>query len=141
MNINLNQSQARNAGIFLIVVGVVAIFNLWWLVPAVALGGAGIFAYRRSRALGRTGEAVQAALWGLGLAVLYLIGAIFPGILLLAGASLLLRGREQAADVRAQRVIGRMTSRRHTANAPSQPTSVTIVTNDQPNTSDTIRLR
>jgi hypothetical protein len=141
MNINLNQSQARNAGIFLIVVGVVAIFNLWWLVPAVALGGAGIFAYRRSRALGRTGEAVQAALWGLGLAVLYLIGAIFPGILLLAGASLLLRGREQEADVRAQRVIGRLTSRRHTANAPSQPTSVTIVNNDQPNTSDTVRLR
>jgi hypothetical protein len=141
MNINLKQSQARNAGIFLIVVGVVAIFNLWWLVPAVALGGAGIFAYRRSRALGRTGEAVQAALWGLGLAVLYLIGAIFPGILLLAGASLLLRGREQEADVRAQRVIGRLTSRRHTANAPSQPTSVTIVNNDQPNTSDTVRLR
>jgi hypothetical protein len=141
MNINLNQSQARNAGIALIVLGVVAIFNLWWLVPAAALGGAGVFAYRRSRALGRTGEAVQAALWGLGLAVLYLIGAIFPGILLLAGASLLLRGREQEADARAQRVIGRIASRRRVASTPSQPTNVTIVNDDQPNTSETVRLR
>lgn len=141
MNINLNQSQARNAGIALIVFGVVAIFNLWWLVPATMLGGAGVFAYRRSRALGRTGEAVQAALWGLGLAVLYLIGAIFPGILLLAGASLLLRGHEPEADVRVQRVIGRIASRRNATSQPSQPTSVTIVNNDQPNTSDTVRLR
>lgn len=145
MNIIHNTPQARIVGIVLIVLGVVAILDLWWLVPAALLAGGGIAIYRRQRVLGRTGEAVQAALWGLGLAFLFLIDAIIPGVLLLGGASLLLRGREQAVEQRAQLLITQVASRRRAA-APAQPVAVsapqvTIVSAEQPNTSDTVRLR
>lgn len=146
---NLTQQQARYAGIALIALGVVAIFNLWWAIPLALLAGGGIAIYQRQRALGRTGEAVQALLWGVGLAVLLLFSSIFPGVLLLGGASLLLRGREAQADAYVQGVIARFARRRTPATPsatqapvarPAQP--VTIVdTTEQPATNETVRLR
>lgn len=119
---NINQTQARNAGIVLIVLGVVAIFNLWWLVPPALLAGGGVAIYLRQRAIGRRGEAIQALLWGVGLAVLLAADFIFPGVLLLGGASLLLRGREAQADDRVQATVARFARRRAPAvTAPSVP--------------------
>lgn len=141
MNLNLNQKQTRNAGIALIALGVVAVFHLWWAIPAVLLATGGVVIYRRQRALGRTGEAVQGALWGVGLAILLLMHFIFPGILLLGGASLLLRGRELEADQRVQHMLTNLTSRRTSAPVqPAQQPKVTII-NEQPHTNETVRLR
>jgi hypothetical protein len=153
MNLNLNQQQARVAGIALIALGVVAIFNLWWAIPSALLAFGGVTIYRRQRALGRTGEAVQAALWGVGLAVLLLLDFVFPGVLLLGGASLLLRGRELEADQRAHRLLSSVASRRQAAVAPQAPAAsavpaappqqprVTVVSSEQPTTGETMRLR
>lgn len=149
---NLNQSQARNAGVALIALGVIAVFNLWWLIPSALLAAGGVAIYRRQKALGRTGEAVQAATWGLGLALLLLVDFLLPGVLLLGGASLLMRGREAQVEERALRVIGRFGRRR--APAPSAPTfaapqapaaapqqRVTIVEQrEQPTGNETVRL-
>lgn len=142
MNINLNQKQTRVAGIALIALGVVAIFHLWWAIPSVLLAAGGVAIYRRQRAIGRTGEAVQAALWGIGLALLMLIDFVFPGVLLLGGASLLLRGRELEADQRAQRLLTSVSSRR--AAAPAQPAAQqpqASPVSEQPTTGETVRLR
>ncbi|NNJ12245.1 hypothetical protein EKD04_018100 [Chloroflexales bacterium ZM16-3] len=144
MNLNLNQKQTRVAGIALITIGVVAIFHLWWAIPSVLLAAGGVTIYRRQRAIGRTGEAVQGALWGVGLALLLLIDFVVPGVLLLGGASLLLRGRELEADQRVQRMLSNVASRRRAAPAqPAQPVAqqpkVTIV-NEQPTTGETVRL-
>ncbi|MEI7645681.1 MAG: hypothetical protein WCJ55_15520 [Chloroflexales bacterium] len=144
MNINLNQKQTRIAGITLITIGVVAVFHLWWAILPVFLAAGGVAIYRRQRALGRTGEAVQGVLWGLGLALLLLIHFIFPGILLLGGASLLLRGRELEADQRAHGLLTNLTSRRPAAPAPAQPVAqprATIISADEPSTGETVRLR
>jgi hypothetical protein len=139
VNLNLNQQQARNAGIALIVIGVVAILKLWWAIPAALLVAAGVAIYRRQRGIGRTGEAVQGALWGIGLAVLMLAHFLVPGVLLLGGASLLLRGRELEADQRVRHLLASAISRRAPAPA-TPPTKVTIV-NEQPASGETIRLR
>ncbi|MFV9503319.1 MAG: hypothetical protein AB4911_02005 [Oscillochloridaceae bacterium umkhey_bin13] len=115
---NLNQQQARMAGLALIVLGVMVIFNLWWMLPAALMATGGVVIYRRQRALGRTGEAVQGALWGLGLALLLVLDFVFPGVLLLGGASLLLRGREAAAEARVFGVIGSLSRRRNVRPTP-----------------------
>ncbi len=153
---NLNQQQTRYAGIALIVFGIVAVFNLWWLIPSALLAGGGAAIYQRQRASGRTGDAVQALLWGVGLAVLMLADFVFPGVLLLGGASLLLRGREPQADARVQATVARFARRRApavtatpapTMSAPQAPVAqpqqrVTIVNStEQPSTSETVRLR
>jgi len=139
---NLNQQQTRYAGIALIVLGVVAVLNLWGLVPVALLAGGGYAIYRRQSALGRQNEAVQALLWGVGLALLTLLGVVWPGVLLLGGASLLLRGREAQAEQRVARVVGQI-GRRRTPAAPPAParTEVTIVSDDQPASNQTVRLR
>ena len=137
---NLNQQQTRYAGIALITLAVVIIFNLWGLIPVALLAGGGAMIYQRERSMGRTNSAVQAGLWGLGLALLYMLDFVLPGVLLLAGASLLLRGKEDQADARVQRVLSRMPRRRiapvapAASTAPAQP-KVTIVNDEK-----TIRL-
>lgn len=138
---NLNQQQARYAGIALIVLGVVAVFNLWGLIPLALLAGGGYAIYRRQQALGRPNEAIQALLWGVGLAVLMALDAIWPGVLLLGGASLLLRGREAQAEQRVAVLLGQVTRRR--APATQSASSVTIVSDEQPaaNPNQTVRLR
>jgi hypothetical protein len=133
---NVNQTQARYAGIVLITIGVVAIFNLWWLIPSALLAAGGVIIYRRQKALGRTGEAVQAALWGLGLALLMLVDFLIPGVLLLGGASLLMRGREAQVEARAMAFVGRFSRRRTPAITAAPAPKAT----EQPN-GETIRLR
>lgn len=136
----MNQQQTRYAGIALITLAVVIIFNLWGLIPVALLAGGGAMIYQRERSMGRTNSAVQAGLWGLGLALLYMLDFVLPGVLLLAGASLLLRGKEDQADARVQRVLSRMPHRRiapvapAASTAPAQP-KVTIVNDEK-----TIRL-
>lgn len=145
---NLTQQQTRIAGIALIVFGVVAVFNLWWLIPSALLVGGGTAIYLRQRSIGRRGEAVQALLWGVGLALLLTVDFIFPGVLLLGGASLLLRGHEAKADERVQAVVARFARRRTPAvtatpapQAPQAQQRVSIVeAAEQPNTSPTVRL-
>jgi hypothetical protein len=117
--VNFNQQQSRIAGISLIALGVVAIFNLWWIVPVGLLAGGGVYLYRQRKQMGRSREAVQFAFWGLGLAVLYLTDLIFPGVLILVGLSLLMRGREQDVEARVQRGLGRF-NRRRSANAVNE---------------------
>ncbi len=140
---NFNRNQTKFIGILLIALGMFAIFRLWWLLPALLLGGAGVYIYQRQHKAGRMGEAVQGGLWGLGLALLYLIDFIFPGVLLLGGASLLLRGHEQNADVRVQNAITRVRNFRAKAavntSAPAS-TNVSIVEEEKPATGETVRL-
>ncbi|MCS6882870.1 MAG: hypothetical protein RMK84_17635 [Oscillochloridaceae bacterium] len=134
--------QARIAGIVLIVLGIVALFNLWWLVPAALLALGGVVIYQRQRAIGRVGEAVQALLWGMGLAALLLADVIFPGVLILGGVSLLLRGREAGIDARLQTLVARF-RRGPAMSAPQSvpPAPVTVIDeSERPATNETIRL-
>ncbi len=149
---NFNQQQSRMVGIGLIALGVVAIFNLWWIVPVALLAGGGIYLYRQRKQMGRTNEAVQFGFWGLGLAALYLTDLIFPGVLILVGLSLMMRGREQSVEARVQRVLGRF-SRRQPATvvndqeqtAPSVPVQQSArpaeTIQEQPAVGETVRLK
>lgn len=145
MNINLDRRQQVIAGTFLIVLGLVWWLDLWFLLWPGALAAAGVAAYVQRRAMGRTQEAVQGGLWGVGLAALFLTGFVWPGLLFLAGASILLRGREAELDARVQGLLGRV-SRRSTAIQPvrSQQVPVTTVSvepSDAPSMGETTRLR
>lgn len=120
---NFNQQQSRMVGIGLIALGIVAIFNLWWIVPVVLLAGGGAYLYTQRKRMGRNNEAVQFGFWGLGLAALYLTDLMFPGILVLAGLSLLMRGREHLVDARVQQLLGRF-KRRQAAPATIDQTAL-----------------
>ncbi len=120
-------NQTRLIGLILITIGVVAIFRLWWLVPVVLLAGGGIVIYRRQRNLGRIDEAVQALLWGVGLALLSLFKLLWPGILILGGVSLLLRGREAEVEQRMWALLGQLLSWNHRPTTPSASNKVQIV--------------
>jgi hypothetical protein len=134
--------QTRITGIILIVLGIVAVFKLWWLLPAALLALGGAVIYRRQRAIGRVAEAVQALLWGVGLAALLLADFIFPGVLILGGVSLLLRGREGDMDARLRTMVARLRRAPATSapqSAPPPPVTV-IAENERPATNETIRL-
>jgi hypothetical protein len=154
--VNLNQTNTRYAGVALITLGLIAVFNLWWLIPPALLAGGGVAIYLRQRQIGRTGEAVQALLWGLGLAALLAADFLFPGVLLLGGLSLLLRGREARAAASVDGVVARFARRRTPAvTAPATPAMaapqapaaqpqqrVTVVeTTERPSGNETVRLR
>jgi len=120
-------NQTRLIGLILITIGVVAIFRLWWLVPVALLAGGGIVIYRRQRNLGRIDEAVQALLWGVGLALLSLFKLLWPGILILGGASLLLRGREAEVEQRMWALLGQLLSWYRQPTTPPTSSKVQIV--------------
>lgn len=130
----MNRQQSVVAGGLLIGLGIVWWLNLWWLIWPGALLAAGVMAYTQRRRLGRTVEAVQAGLWLIGLGVLFLLGFVFPGVLLLAGASILLRGREQQVDDQVQAWFGGLrTGRSGSQNRlPSQHTPVTTAPTLEP---------
>src|SRR5689334_14063269 len=102
---NFNKRQSAAIGIFLVGLGLVMWLNLWGLLWPGALAAGGVVAYRERRRIGRTAEAVQVALWCIGLALLLLLHFIWPGVLFLAGASLLIRGREVQVDESIQRMV------------------------------------
>lgn len=120
-------NQTRLIGLILITIGVVAIFRLWWLVPVALLAGGGIVIYRRQRNLGRIDEAVQALLWGVGLALLSLFKLLWPGILILGGVSLLLRGREAEVEQRMWALLGQLLSWYRRPTTPPASSKVQIV--------------
>jgi hypothetical protein len=109
---NPNKRQSAAIGIFLIGLGVMMWLNLWWLLWPGALAVAGVLGYRERRRLGRPTEAVQAALWCIGLALLWLLGFVWPGVLFLAGTSVLIHGREMQIDEAVQRRVAQARSRR-----------------------------
>jgi hypothetical protein len=104
---NFNKQPPAALGAFLIGLGLVWWLNLWSLLLPAALLVGGVVAYQQRRRMGRLNEAVQVGLWGVGLAVLFMLHFIWPGILFLAGASVLLRGRESRADAFVQQAIAR----------------------------------
>ena len=109
---NPNKRQSAAIGIFLIGLGVMMWLNLWWLLWPGALAVAGVLGYRERRRLGHPNEAVQAALWCMGLALLWLLGFVWPGVLFLAGTSVLIHGRETEIDAAIQRTVAQARSRR-----------------------------
>ncbi|HWQ14744.1 MAG TPA: hypothetical protein VNL77_18240 [Roseiflexaceae bacterium] len=132
MNLNIDKRQSTIVGAFLIVLGLVWWLNLWWLLWPGALAAAGVAAYVQRRGMGRTVEAVQGGLWGVGLALLFLAGFVWPGVLFLAGASILLRGREHQLDDRVQRVLGRARRQPGMAVQPVPTQQVPIATYQPP---------
>jgi 4-amino-4-deoxy-L-arabinose transferase-like glycosyltransferase len=130
MNINDKRQQVV-LGAFLIGLGLVWWLNLWWLLVPAAVGAAGVAAYVQRRAMGRVVEAVQGGLWGLGLALLLLLGFVWPGLLFLAGASILARGREHELDGRVQLLLG-WVRRPNSAIQPVRSQQVPITTHSQP---------
>lgn len=147
---NTNQQRTLYAGTALIGLGVVALLDLWWLVPVVLFAGVGYLVYTTRRSIGRYDEAVQGGLWGIGMALLWMIG-IFPGIILLAGASLIVRGRETQVDAKVQQLLGQgqaaLQSRRSAQSTsapivPQRSNTITIVTPDDSSvTGETTRLQ
>jgi hypothetical protein len=149
---NLNNRQSAGMGIFLIALGLMAIFGVWWLLVPGVLATAGAMAYKQRRLAGRPAEAVQVGLWCIGLALLFLTSFPFwPGVLILAGASFLIRGREVQVDEAVQRAVSQASQRRAvTRSIPTQqvpiathpiPTpSASAVEPERPNVGDTTRL-
>ena len=117
----MQNTRTVTLGAILIVFGLFWWLNLWWLTLPLALLAGGVAAYVQRRAMGRTAEAVQMLVWGAGLSGLLLLHFVWPGIVLLAGASLLLRGREHRADETIQTLARRARRARirpHPASAP-----------------------
>lgn len=121
---NFNKQPSVAAGAFLIGLGLVWWLNLWsLLLPGILLVG-GVVAYQQRRSMGRTLEAVQVGMWGVGLALLFLLHFVWPGVLFLAGASILSRGRENQIDAAVQQLAGRMRGRVARRAAPVQQVPV-----------------
>lgn len=151
---NLDTQRSIKVGAFLIVLGLVWWLRLWFLIWPGALVVAGILAYTQRRSLGRTVEAVQAGFWCIGLALLFLTGFLFPGILFLVGGSILMRGHEFQVDAYVQNLFTRsralQRSNVHTIPSQQVPISsqqVTIYPNntqnppsDEATTGQTMRL-
>ncbi len=148
MNLVYDNRRSAAVGIGLIVLGVIWWLNLWWLLLPGALIAGGVAAYIQRRAT-RTSEAVQGGLWGVGLGLLILIDFLFPGVLFLAGISILLRGREPEIDDQMQRFVSGLRRPRSTVHSP-ETTSVPISVHpgatphtpaDRAATGETTRLR
>ncbi len=129
---NLQNNQSKAIGIFLIAIGVVALFGLWNLLLPGVLAVAGFVVYNQRRAAGRTIEAVQAGVWLFGLALLFALDFFWPGILFLAGLSILARGHEFQVDDRVQRVLGRASGRSIQRTPTTQNVPVTVVPQEAP---------
>lgn len=124
MNFVYDNRRSVVVGIGLILLGFIWWLNLWWLLlPGLLIAG-GVAAYVQRCAL-RTSEAVQVGLWGIGLGLLLLVDFLFPGILFLAGISLLIRGREDGIDAQIQHSINGLRRPRQNIH-PAKTTSVPI---------------
>ncbi|NJP05038.1 MAG: ABC transporter ATP-binding protein [Chloroflexaceae bacterium] len=116
--------QSFYLGIFLIVFAIMILFKLWWilaLAPIIALSAVGAFVYHYQRQQGHIARAVQSGLWLIGIAILLVIKAFGVGLLLLAGTSLLLRGREEQVDAAVQQFIRQLRQRIGLETAPASP--------------------
>lgn len=124
---NMNKQSTVVAGAILIGLGVVTLFNLWSLLLPAALVAGGVVAYQQRRSMGRLREGVQVGMWGVGLAVLFLLHFFWPGVLFLAGASVLARGREDRIDTKVQQLITQFGRRSHSParTTPAQHVPIT----------------
>ncbi|MBC8161982.1 MAG: hypothetical protein H7Z42_12265 [Roseiflexaceae bacterium] len=136
----MNKQQNVLLGAALVALGLIWWLNLSWLVWPAALIGLGAVAYQQRRQLGDTVAAVQAGLWLVGLGLLFLLNFVFPGVLFLAGASILARGREQRIDDRVQRMLGNLRNGNLRPNLPSQHVPVTSEPTHDRAASETTRL-
>ena len=127
---NFNKQPSMALGAFLIGLGIVWWLHLWALLLPAALLIGGVVAYQQRRRIGRTVEAVQVGLWGVGLALLFMLHFIWPGVLFLAGASVLVRGRETNVDAYVQNALAQ--ARRRRTSAPASPTQHVPITTSQP---------
>ena len=118
---NINKQPPVAVGVFLIALGLVWWLNLWGLLLPGALLAGGVVAYRQRRTMGRLAEGVQAGLWCVGLALLFMLHFVWPGVLFLAGASFLARGREGQIDAAVQQLGSRFGSRPAARPASSTP--------------------
>ena len=123
---NINKQSTVAAGAILIGLGIVVLFNLWSLIFPAALLVGGVVAYQQRRATGRLNEAVQVGMWGVGLALLFVLHFFWPGVLFLAGASVLARGREDRIDAYVQRLSTQFGPRARPAARPTPTQSVPI---------------
>jgi hypothetical protein len=152
---NLNKQPSVAVGAFLIGLGLVWWLQLWSLLLPAALLVGGVVAYQQRRRMGRTVEAVQVGLWGVGLALLFMLHFVWPGVVFLAGASVLMRGRETNADAYVQNALAQARRRRGSAArpTPSQPVEITthqpapialppqpVASENRSNTGETTRL-
>ena len=128
---NLNKQSTVTAGAILIGLGVVVLFNLWSLIFPAALVVGGVIGYQQRRRMGRMNEGVQVGLWGVGLGLLFLLHFFWPGVLFLAGASVLARGREDRIDTKVQQLITQF-GRRARPVAHSMPTQHVPITTTYP---------
>ena len=133
----MNRQQNVVVGVFLVALGLVWWLHLGWLIWPAVLVGLGAVAYTQRRQAGDTISAVQTGLWLVGLGVLFLLHFVFPGVLFLAGASILARGREQQIDDQVQAFLGNMRSGNIRPSFPSQRVPVTT---DAEKTGETNRL-
>jgi TM2 domain-containing membrane protein YozV len=127
---NLNKQPSVALGAFLIGLGIVWWLHLWSLLLPAALLIGGVVAYQQRRRMGRTIEGVQVGLWGVGLALLFMLHFIWPGVLFLAGASVLARGRETNVDAYVQNALSQL--RRRPSAARTTPTQHVPITTSQP---------
>jgi len=127
---NFNKQPSVAAGVFLIGLGLVWWLHLWTLLLPAALLVGGVMAYQQRRRMGRTVEGVQVGLWGVGLALLFMLHFIWPGVLFLAGASVLARGRETNIDAYVQNTLAKL--RRRPAAGRPMPTQHVPITISQP---------
>ncbi len=139
MNGTIRREDATLIGGALVGLGLVWALDLWWLVLPGMLLGLAVWSYRHSHKLGRVEEALQAALWFGGFGLLALTGFVWPGVLILAGMALLLRGREHEVDARLQQIIGDLRGllRRPAPGTPSASHSVPIDVDDDQDTTTT----
>jgi predicted membrane protein len=152
-----HQKTSVIAGIALIGVGILLWLELGWMILPLLLAALGAFFYTQRRGLGQTASAVQSLLWGVGLAILFAFEVLFPGLLLLIGGSLLLRGREEQVDQKIQNFVATIRARRSAAPKTTaiqhirvEPTTVPptptvynpqVTQNNIPVTNDTVRLK
>jgi hypothetical protein len=105
--LNTNRSTIV-MGTFLIGLGLVWWLDLWWLLLPVAMIVAGGVGYLQRRSAGRANEALHIAIWGVGMGLMLLLNFLWPGVLFVAGASILLRGREAEVEATVRRAITRV---------------------------------
>lgn len=134
---NFNRQQTIAVGVLLIALGLIAWLNLWWLILPGAFVTAGVIGYSQRRRIGRPQEAVQVGLWSIGLALVFLMH-FWVGVLFLAGASILLRGRENQVEEWIDRTFRQTASRRTTTiqSYPTQHVPITTQSTSTPSLSD-----
>jgi hypothetical protein len=124
LEMNFNKQPSVAAGVFLVVLGLVWWLNLWSLLLPGALLVGGAAAYMQRRQMGRLIEGVQVGIWGVGLALLFMLHFVWPGVLFLAGASFLARGRESRIDAAVQQLVARFNARRASRAVPTQQVQI-----------------